>query len=404
MTTALMRRRFARVARFTWFFRLVFVLLLSWGWSVYSSKLVDPGDYLLGEVTKQDLVTRILAEGRVHAFKTVTVGAQVSGQLQKLHVELGDYVKKGQLLAEIDPTIQQNTLLACQAQIRNIRERIVGAEAQLKFCETEFQRNQKLVTKRLVSNSAFEKIEMEYLATKATLNALYAELDKARVELSTAEVNLGYTKIVAPIDGVVSDIITEEGQTVVSTQIASSILVLQDLQQVTIKVKLPEADIMKAKPGQVVYFSTIGQPGYLYHSTLRMIEPAPTSGETDDFSDEAVYYFGLFEVSNDQNVLRPGMTVEVSVILNETINVPVIPVSALGGQLDTDRYLVQVLTPWRFIEQREIVVGDTDGDYIQIKDGLREGEVVVLGDNGNGVTQVANGNEQRNVRKFSRAL
>ncbi len=381
--------------------RLLLILIISCSYGAFTNRLVNPADYLYSTVTSQTLVTKILAEGRVHAFKTVTVGAQVSGQLQKLHVQLGDQVTKGSLLAEIDPTLQQNTLLSCQAQIRNVKERIVGAQAKLKFTQDEYQRNQKLVEKKLVAESNFEEAKTNYIEAKSTLDALQAELEAAKVNLSTAQINLGYTKIMAPIDGMVSDIITEEGQTVVSTQTASSILVLQDLSQVTIKAELPEAEVIKAKPGQEVYFSIIGDPDHRYYSTLRMIEPAPTTGETDEFSDAAVYYFGLFEVANSQRLLRPGMTVEVSVILSTTPDTLTIPVNALGAQLAGDRYLVTVLTPWHTLNQREVVVGQTDNDFIQVLKGLRKGEKVILSnnDNSNSDTNASEKDKRRTARK-----
>lgn len=345
----------------------------------------------------------------MHAFKTVTVGSQASGQLQKLYVALGDRVTKGQLLAEIDPTIQQNELQSCEVEIQKIKEKLKGAEVQLKFSGKEYKRYKALVGKRLVANSDFEKAETTYLKDKTELDTLKVELNKAQIALNTAKVNLSYTKITAPIDGVVSEIITEEGQTVVSKQVASSILVLQDLSQVTIKAKLPEAEVAYARPGQQVYFSTIGQMDQRYYSTLRMIEPAPTSGETDVFSDSAVYYFGLFEVENAQNRLKPGMTVEVSVVLNTAKDALIIPVTALGEQVGGDRYYVKVLTPWRYLQKRAVTIGDTDNDYVQVKSGLREGEVVVLSEDASaGVSGSGSGSDgqsqQRSARKQLRRM
>jgi len=346
--------------------------------------------YITATASRMDIEESVLASGTLNAFKTVDVGAQVSGQLKTLHVALGDKVTKGQLLAEIDPILQQNTLKDAEAQIANLQSQKRASQALLKQYELAYKRQSTMVAQDAASRADLESAQAQLDNTRYTIASLDAQIKKAKIAVDTAGANLGYTRIVAPMDGVVISITTQEGQTVVSTQSATTILTLANLDVITVKAKISEADITRVKPGLKTYFTLLGDADTRYYSTLRATEPGPvsstssstsssTTSSTSSTSSTAIYYNGLFEVPNQDHKLRVSMTVQAVIVLNEARKTLTIPVSALGDKQKDGRYLVKILrddTP----EPRVIRVGINNRVNVQVLDGLKEGEKVVVGD------------------------
>jgi len=344
--------------------------------------------YITAAASRMDIEESVLASGTLNAFKTVDVGAQVSGQLKTLHVALGDKVTKGQLLAEIDPILQQNTLKDAEAQIANLQAQKRASQALLKQYGLAYKRQSTMVVQDAASRADLESAQAQLDTTRYTIASLDAQIKKAKIAVDTAGANLGYTRIVAPMDGVVISITTLEGQTVVSTQSATTILTLANLDMITVKAKISEADITRVKPGLKTYFTLLGDTDTRYYSTLRATEPGPvssttssstSSSTTSSTSSTAIYYNGLFEVPNPDHKLRVSMTVQAVIVLNEARNALTIPVSALGDKQKDGRYQVKVLrnnTP----EPRTIRCGMNNRVNVQVLDGLKEGEKVVVGD------------------------
>jgi len=349
----------------------------------------DKVTYITASAAPLDIEESVTATGILNAFKTVAVGAQVSGQLKTLHVALGDKVKKGQLLAEIDPVLQQNTLKDAAAQVENLRAQKRSKQALLKEYDLAYRRQSQMALKDAASQADLESAQAALDGTRHDIASLDAQIQKAVIAVDTANANLGYTRISAPMDGVVISIDTEEGQTVISTQTATTILTLANLDTITVKAKISEADVTRVRPGQTVYFTLLGDADTRYYSKLRAIEPGPvssgtsssgsSSGSSTSTSSSAVYYYGLFEVPNPDNRLRVSMTAQVSIVLNEAKHALAIPVSALGDKLKDGRYTVRVVRG-EVPETRTIRVGITNNVYVQVKEGLREGDKVVVGD------------------------
>jgi len=346
--------------------------------------------YVTATAARIDLEESVLASGILKAFKTVAVGAQVSGQLKTLHVALGDKVKKGQLLAEIDSVTQLNSLKDAEAQVENLRAQRRSSQALLKQYDLAYRRQNEMALKDAASQADLESAQASLDSTRHTITSLDAQITKAIIAVDTAKANLGYTQISAPMDGVVISIDTEEGQTVVSTQTATTIITLATLDTITVKAKISEADVMRVKPGLTTYFTLLGDADTRYYSKLRAIEPGPVSSSTSSTSSgttssssstssSAIYYYGLFEVPNPDNKLRVSMTAQVSILLNEAKHALAIPTSALGDKLKDGRYTVRVLrndAP----ETRTIRAGINNSVYVQVLEGLREGDKVVVGD------------------------
>ena len=338
--------------------------------------------YITAPVSRLDLEDSVLANGVLEAFKSVAVGAQVNGQLKTLHVKLGDKVKKGQLLAEIDPVLAENTLRNAEAQVDNLLAQKQVKEALLIQHEAAFERQKRMRADDAGRQSELESARAQLETTRHEIAAMDAQLKMARISVDTAKANLGYTRIQAPIDGTVISIDTEEGQTVVSNQTAAKILTLATLDTMTVKVKISEADVMRVKPGLPTYFTLLGDHDTRHYGKLRAIEPGPvssgstTSGST---SGAAVYYYGLFEVPNPDNAFRVSMTAQVAIVLNQAKQALCIPASALAEKQKGGRATVRVLAGDK-AETRRITTGISNNVQIQVVDGLKEGDAIIVGE------------------------
>ncbi|QBF29085.1 macrolide transporter subunit MacA [Pseudomonas tructae] len=346
-----------------------------------------PPQYITAVVERGDIENAVLASGMLEGVKQVDVGAQVSGQLKSLKVKLGDKVSEGQWLAEIDPLVLRNTLRQAEVDEEKLQAERRSAQAQLTQARRVYERYLALQSDQAISRQDYENSESEYLVQQAAVRSLDAQIKSARVEIDTARVNLGYTRINAPINGHVVGIVTQEGQTVIANQLAPVLLKLADLDTMTIKAQVSEADVIHISPGQPVYFTILGEDKR-YHATLRGTEPAPqgyaqsadknASGGAKQSS--AVFYNALFEVPNPEHRLRISMTAQVHIVLDTAEGVLTVPVAALGPRNGDGSYPVKVLDDKGFAQVRNVQAGINNNVKVQISQGLAEGDRVVIGD------------------------
>ncbi len=337
--------------------------------------------YLSAPVSRGDLENAVLATGALQAFRQVDVGAQVSGQLKSLKVKLGDKVTKGQWLAEIDPVISENALRQARASEESLRAQQQSTAAQLTQAELAFKRQQAMLPDDATSRESFE-------AARATLDV---QRRSARIQIETAQANLGYTRIVAPIDGEVVAVVTQEGQTVIAQQQAPVILKLADLDTMTVKAQVSEADVIRVSGGQTAYFTILGEPDKRHYGKLRAIEPAPQNYAEAQSSlgggagggskpNSAVFYNALFEVPNPEHRLRISMTAQVSIVLGNARNALSIPAAALGEKRKDGTYAVRVLRADGSTETRNIRIGINNNVRVEVLAGLKDRERVVIGE------------------------
>jgi len=369
---------------------MILAAAIAWWWT----RPPTPPRLLTAPATVGDVEDAVLATGTLQALQQVSVGAQVSGQLKSLKVALGDTVKKGDLVAEIDSLTQQNALKTAEATLANVRAQRHAKEATLIQARLAYERAATLAGADAGSRETLETARATLDGTRADIEALDAQTQSAAVSVDTARVNLGYTRIVAPIDGTVVSLVTKEGQTVNANQSAPTILILAQLGTVTVKAQISEADVVRVKPGQKVYFTILGEPGKPRTTTLRAVEPAPdsistTSSSTSSSSSSsssststasAVYYNGLFDVPNADGKLRISMTAEVHVVLAEVKGALTVPATALGARQADGRVEVRVATPDGHAESRLIRTGIDNNVTVQVTDGLKPGEQVVIGE------------------------
>lgn len=353
-------------------------------------------------VSRGDIEQTVEATGVIDAYKLVSVGAQASGQIKSLKVQLGDTVKEGDLIAEIDATTQQNQVLNAQASLDQVTAQRAVQQATLRQAELEFARQQQMLAAEATSRQEYDAAEAQLKTARAQLQSYEAQIKGRETELGTARANLAYTRITAPMDGTVVAVVAEEGRTVNANQTAPTIVMLARLDVVTVNAEISEADVVKIKAGMPVYFTTLGDPDRKYHATLRQINPAPasianessssSSNSSSSSSSSAVYYNALFDVENPDGTLRIDMTAQVSVLLKQAKGVLMVPAVALGPKRRGDERMVRVLDDKGQPQPRKVTVGINNGASAEILSGLKEGERVVVGEAGAAGASAGGGN------------
>ncbi len=328
----------------------------------------------------------VLANGELEPARIVSVGAQVSGQLKTLHVALGQKIRKGDLIAEIDPTAQQNALRIAEAALANVKAQRKARGFELVRTEKAYHRQKNMVRQHAASLADLETAEAAFKVLSADIEALDAQIVKAKVEVENAKANLGYTKVAAPMDGVVVAVVTKAGQTLNSNLAVPTIIVLAELDVMQVKVRISEADITRVKPGQTVRFTIIGESDLPTVGRLDQIAPAPTSIVTEsamassakEKTAQAVYFDGIFSTPNPDGRLRPMMTALVKIVVGRAVDVPLVPWAALGKRDQNGRYRIKVRSRSGKISERLVRIGLTDRIKAQVIDGLQIGEEVVI--------------------------
>jgi len=325
-----------------------------------------------------DIEENVTAQGKLEPKEYVDVGAQVTGQLQKLHVEIGDIVKVGDLLAEIDPRIYASRVMADEAKINTFKAQLVEQEAQILFADRLYERNKRMYKSQAVSQEALQSSETGIKAARAKAESIKAQLKEIQSTLSGDRANLGFTKIYAPMDGTVVQQSARAGQTLNANQQTPTIMQLAKLDKMTVRSQTAEADIMRITPGLPVYFTTLGSEKRRWHGTVREVLPTP------EVVNNVVLYNVLVDVDNTDRQLMTGMSAQVFFVLGEAKHVLVIPITALGKRLDKQdngngsAYRVEILTTDSEIEERQIRIGLQNRRFAEVREGLKEGERVKL--------------------------
>ncbi len=358
----------------------------------FSSSASTPAT-LTTPVKRGDVESTVLATGTLKPSRLVAVGSQASGRITSLKVAVGDKVKAGDLIALIDSTTQDNALKTAKASLANVQAQRNERLAELENAKLTLQRQQAIYEKQAGSRADLQSAEAEVKVVTAQIEALDAQITEAEVAVETAQADVGYTRISAPMDGTVLAIVNQEGRTVNATQSAPTIVALGDLTRMTVRAEISEADITRVEAGQKVRFNVIGDRGRSYDATLRAIEPAPESivddssvatsssgsSSSSSSSSSAIYYIGVFDIPNEDGRFRTYMSAEVNIILGSASDVLTIPSSALPETAATGQSQVRVEKDGK-IETRKVEIGLNNKISAEVKSGLDEGERVVIGE------------------------
>lgn len=334
----------------------------------------------------------VLASGVIEAGNLVSVGARVSGLIETLAVDLGDTVKEGDLIAQIESLEQQNEVLQAEADLAQIEAQIVASDASIREAELALDRNRQLNEKDLSSTVALEAAETTLAVARANGKALVAQRARAEIAVTSARLALERTRITAPVAGTVVAVVTSRGQTVNASNSTPTIVKIADLTRMIVKADVSEADITRVAPGQAATLTLLGEPDIPIDATLLSIEPAPAEIKTSDTvaTDKAIYYIARIAVENPQGKLRIGMTAEVRIRLARAADVPVVLNSTLGRPQPDGRYQVEVWNPGRETrELRDVTIGVTDNITAEVVSGLTPGDQVVA-DRVSGASAAAN--------------
>ncbi len=324
--TAAQRRRPRRLA---WIALIGLAVLAGAGYAWYYR--LGPGAktesaYITATVQRGDIEDQVSATGSLQPRDYVDVGAQVSGQLRKIHVEVGSEVKEGDLLAEIDAETSSARVDASRAQLRSQQAQMAERELTLAKAERDLQRQKNLMAEEATTAETLQNAETAVRTARAQIQSLKAQMEQVQASMRVEEANLKFTKIYAPMSGTVVSVTARQGQTLNTNQQAPTLMRIADLSVMTVQTQVSEADVSKLRQGMPVYFTTLGGQGRRWYGDLKKIEPTPT------VTNNVVLYNALFEVPNPNRSLMTQMTAQVFFVVAEAKDVLVVPMSALTLQ------------------------------------------------------------------------
>ena len=359
----------------------------------FSSNNKQETTYLTESVTRGNVEKTVVASGSVESVNEVDVGAQASGKITKLYVKLGQEIKKGEMIADIDSTTQINTLNTKKAALVSYQAQLKAKKTAYDVALSSYNRLSKLYTQKATSLDSLNTAKSTLDNAKAEMEAIEANTKQAEIEVNTAETNVGYTKITAPMDGTVISVPVSEGQTVNANQTTPTIVTIADLSKMKIKPEISEGDITKVKAGQEVSFTILSDSQTVYHSVIDSVVPANTTtsdssstsssiSSSSSSTTSAIFYYANVLIDIPDRTLRIGMTTENNIKIANAKDV--LLVSNMAIQKRDGKSFVNVLNDKNQPEQREVETGIQNDFQTEIKSGLNEGEKVI-------VSQVANG-------------
>ncbi len=349
--------------------------------------------YTTEPVARADIEASVTAIGTLQPRRYVDVGAQVSGQITRLKVAAGDTVAKGDLLVEIDPSVQRASVDAGHAQLAGLRAQLAEQQALHRLAGQQLERQKQMAADEATRLEDLQSAEAEFAATAARMAHLKAQIDQTQATLQADIARLGYTRIYAPMAGTVVSVAAREGQTLNATYQTPDILRIADLSGMTVWTEVSEADVRRVKPGMPVYFTTLGggdagaAPGAerRWKSQLRQVLPAPApaaasaaTGAVPTPVIKAVTYTALFDVDNEDGELMPQMTAQVVFVTARAENAVAVPLSALAT--DAKGSSARVLDAHGQPESRSLRLGARSRHQVEVLEGLQAGEQLVTGE------------------------
>ncbi|MEQ3637483.1 efflux RND transporter periplasmic adaptor subunit [Alcanivorax sp.] len=367
-------RRFPKTVLFV-VVLIVCLLFAGWRWGFSSAPATQ---WETATVERGDVEELVTALGTLEPGDYVDVGAQVSGQLTHLYVDVGDSVEEEQLLAEIDASVQQTQVDAGLAELEALRAQLEQRQAELNLAELQYQRQQRLRDANATSEDAFQSAESTLAITGAQIKVLQAQIRQKQASVEGDQATLGYAKIYAPRSGTVVSLDAREGQTLNANQTTPTLMRIADLSVMTISTEVSEADVHRLSAGMPVYFNTLGNETVRYDSELRQVLPTP------EVVNNVVLYTAEFDVANDNSQLMSGMTAQVFFVVNSARDVLSLPMAAVK-RAGRGAWKVQVLDSKGEPKDQPVKTGIDNRVRIVVEEGLEEGDVVTLSQAGGNV-------------------
>ncbi len=338
--------------------------------------------YHTKELRKCTITEIVEASGTINPVNIVSVGSTVSGLMKEIYVDYNSEVKKGQLLAQIDPANFQASVDQNRAQINNAEANLARLNAEMIMAEKTYTRYKNLYAKNFVARSELDQAESDYLAKKASIGAQQASIRQARATYNTAMTNLGYTRIIAPVDGTIISRDIDVGQPVAASFQAPELFrIAQDLTKMQIEVNVSEADIGQVDEGQDVEYNLDGYPDTTFHGKVTQVRLDSTT------TSNVVTYTVIVSVNNDDLKLKPGMTANVSIITKRSEDVMCAPGIAMKFTPETSGQKYKNKGIWILKKGRperiDIQEGSSDDSNVEIiSDKLKLGDKVIVDSTG----------------------
>lgn len=369
-----------------WIIVSVIVAIAILAWLLSGKKKDTTINFTTEAVAPTNIENSVTATGTIEAVKTVTVGTQVSGIINKLFVDYNSVVKKGQVIAELDKQNLQSQLNSAKAQLSQAQANLLSAQSDLAYQKANYQRNKTLYNKGLISANDYEQARLSWQTANATVAERRDAVAAAREEVSRAQTNLSYAVITSPIDGVVISKSVEEGQTVAASYSTPELFTIaKDLKDMRVIANVDEADIGGVKVGQRVTFTVDAYPNDTFEGAVTQVRQEATT------TNNVVTYEVVISAPNQDLKLKPDLTANVNIYTEEIKNVLSVPSKALrytpeketvGGRKiqDVTNAKNKVWTlEGNTLVAHKVTVGSTDGVHTQILGGIKNGAKVITG-------------------------
>lgn len=364
-------------------------------WFLWPEGTEAPPAPTTAPVVRGDIEQLIAAAGTLEAGNVVDVGAQVSGQLEKLHVRLGDLVSEGDTLAEIDDFIQRTRVTSAEANLESLLAASSSQEASLTLARGDLKRQERLMEAQATTEVEYDRAVVSLAQAEANLARHLLQIEQAQAGLEEAKALLDFTRIAAPSEGTIVSIFAQEGQTLNATQTAPTILVIGDLRTVTVSAKVSEADMRRLEAGMQAYFTTPADGERRWQGQLKELSPIPRGAGG---AGVLAQFDALMEVENRDGALLPGMTAQVFFVVEAARDVLKVPRGAVtfadGPVGAAGQYVqqstesshargrgatVQVVDAGGGLQTRTVRVGASNNVELEVLSGLSEGERVATG-------------------------
>lgn len=370
-------------------FLIIFIPVLVIGAAVFFFMRDKGGSpqYRTEKIVKGDITSAVTATGNVNAVTTVLVGTQVSGTIKEIFADFNSRVRKGQLIAQIDPSLFEAQVDQARAALVTAKANLAKAEVAVTDTRRTLERNRQLFARNLIAQSDLDAAATNYDSAVAQVNANKAQVEQSAAALRTSETNLKYTRILSPVNGTVVSRNVDVGQTVAASfQTPTLFNIAQDLTKMQIDSNVAEADIGKMKVGQPVEFTVDAYPDSPFHGSVSEIRNAPISVQN------VVTYDVVIKVANPELKLKPGMTANVSIVVSSKKDVLKIPNTALrfkpsekrgkpdqkesgGREKGSAVWILENNKPKRV----PVTIGISDGSFTELlSDNMKEGQELIV--------------------------
>jgi membrane fusion protein, macrolide-specific efflux system len=362
----------------------------------FTKPAVVAAPVLTEAVTKRDISRSITLSGKVQPSVTVDVGTQASGQIEQVHVVVGQRVKRGDLLVTLDPSIARNDVQQAQANVDQTSAQLDAKQIDLEQSRKEAARQQRLFEGDAVTRNELENAQTALRRLETDIRMQTASLNKQAADLAKAKLRLSQTQVFAPREGEVLNIALQAGQTVTATQSTPTLLTLANLDTVNIQAQIAEADVLRIKVGQEAELTSAADRNKTYKAIVKRLQPPARSSATASRNESVVFYGVTLEAQNTDGKLLSEMSTQALITVAGVKDVLTVPLLAVGERDNNGSFAVQVMSDADASAgvsassnasanskankgvERKVRLGMNDTKFVEVVSGLKLGEKVIV--------------------------